>query len=45
LRVKKILNLPASAEINMILGCGIRDENGVYGPRFRVPLEEVYFKL
>ncbi|SEA39674.1 Nitroreductase [Flavobacterium gillisiae] len=45
LRVKKILNLPAAAEINMIIGCGIREESGVYGERFRVPFEEVYFKL
>ncbi|EIA08769.1 nitroreductase family protein [Flavobacterium frigoris] len=45
LRVKKILNLPNSSEINMIIACGIRDETGVYGERFRVPLEEVYFKL
>ena len=42
LLVKKILNLPSSAEINMIIGCGIRDENGIYGERFRVPFEEVY---
>ena len=44
LRIKKILHLPASSEINMILGCGIREDNGVYGERFRVPFEEVYFK-
>lgn len=44
LRIKKILHLPASSEINMILGCGIRQEQGVYGERFRVPFEEVYFK-
>lgn len=42
--VKKVLDLPYSSEINMIIGCGIRDENGVYGERFRVPFEEVYFK-
>jgi nitroreductase len=42
LRVKKILNLPRGAEINMVLGCGLRDEKGIYGPRFRVPFEEVY---
>ncbi len=42
LRVKKILNLPYSTEINMILGCGIRDEKGIYGPRFRIPFEDVY---
>jgi nitroreductase len=45
LRVKKIVNLPTDAEINMIIACGIRDESGVYGERFRVPFEEVYFKL
>jgi hypothetical protein len=26
----------------MIIGCGIRDESGVYGERFRIPFEEVY---
>lgn len=45
LRVKKILKLPASSEINMIIACGIRDEGGIYGPRFRVPFDEIYFKL
>jgi nitroreductase len=45
LRVKQILKLPRSAEITMIIGCGIRDEKGVYGPRFRVPFEEVYFEV
>jgi len=45
LRVKKILHLPSSSEINMIIGCGLRDEQGVYGERFRIPFEEVYFKL
>jgi nitroreductase len=45
LRVKKIVNLPATAEITMILGCGIREEHGIYGDRFRIPFEEVYFKL
>ncbi|RDI56164.1 nitroreductase family protein [Flavobacterium glaciei] len=45
LRVKKILHLSASAEINMILGCGIRDEKGVYGERFRIPFEETYIKI
>jgi nitroreductase len=45
LRVKKILKLANSSEINMIIACGVRDDKGVYGERFRVPLEEVYFKL
>lgn len=42
LRVKKILNISRSAEINMVISCGIRDEAGIYGSRFRVPFEEVY---
>lgn len=45
LRVKKILNIPSSAEINMVIGCGIRDDKGIYGPRFRIPFEEVYHKI
>ena len=43
-RVKKILNLPSSAEINMIIGRGIRSEKGVYSEQFRVPFKEVYFE-
>jgi nitroreductase len=42
LRVKNILKLPFGAEINMIIGCGIRDDKGIYGARFRVPFEQVY---
>ena len=45
LRVKNILKLPRGAEINMVIGCGIRDETGIYTERFRVPFEEVYTKL
>ena len=44
-RVKQILNLPNSAEITMIVSCGIRDEKGVYGSQFRVPFEQVYFEV
>jgi nitroreductase len=44
-RIKKILHLPSSAEINMIIGCGLRDEQGIYGERFRIPFEEVYHKI
>ena len=43
-RVKKILNLPNSAEINMIIGCGIRSKKGVYSEQFRVPFKEIYFE-
>jgi len=46
LRVKQLLNLPRGAEINMVIGCGIRDEEkGIYGPRFRVPFDNVYHHL
>ncbi|MDO1501313.1 nitroreductase family protein [Winogradskyella maritima] len=45
LRVKRILNLPRGAEINMVISCGIRNEKGIYGPRFRVPFEEVYKRI
>lgn len=41
-RVKRMLGLPLGAEINMIVSCGIRKPEGVYGERFRIPFEEVY---
>ena len=44
-RVKKVLNLPRGAEINMIVSCGIRKPEGVYGDRFRIPFEEVYKQI
>ncbi|MDO5089184.1 MAG: nitroreductase family protein [Leptotrichiaceae bacterium] len=45
-RVKKILKLPFGTEVNMIIACGIRDEEtGVWGERFRVPFEKVYRKI
>ena len=44
LRVKKILSLASSSEINMIISCGVKDEQGVYGEQIRVPFDEVYFK-
>lgn len=42
-RVKKILKLPRRAEINMIIAVGKGTEKGIWGPRFRVPNEEVIF--
>lgn len=42
LRIKKLLKLPYGAEINMVISCGIRLPEGVYGERFRIPFEEVY---
>ncbi len=41
-KVKRILNLPYGAEVNMIISCRIREEKGVWGDRMRVPFEEVY---
>jgi nitroreductase len=42
LMIKKILDLPGKAEINMVVSCGIRLPEGVYGERFRIPFDEVY---
>jgi len=42
LRVKHIVGIPKTAEINMIISCGKRDDKGIYGERFRVPFEDVY---
>lgn len=45
-RVKRLLNLPSGAEINMLIPCGIRNGNrGIHGERFRVPFDEVYKKI
>ena len=44
--VKRILKLPRSAEINMIVACGIRDGNkGIWGERFRLPFDEIYRRI
>lgn len=39
--VKRALGLPRGAEINMIISVGKGTEAGIWGPRFRVPNEEV----
>lgn len=45
-RVKKLLNLPHEAGINMIIPCGIRKGNkGIWGERGRVPFDEVYHRI
>lgn len=41
-KVKRILNLPLGAEVNMVIPCGIRDEGGIWGNRMRVPFDEIY---
>jgi|TARA_B100000131_G_scaffold264189_1_gene261342 nitroreductase len=35
-RIKKMLNLPKSAEVCMVVSVGKRAENGVYGKRYRI---------
>ena len=44
-KVKSILKLPYGAEINMVVSCGIREVNGVWGDRMRIPFDEVYRKI
>ncbi len=44
LKLKKLLKLNSKSEINMVIGCGIRLNEGVYGERFRIPFDDVYFK-
>lgn len=42
-RLKRALQLPHGAEINMAIPCGIRDgDKGIWGERYRIPFEEVY---
>ena len=42
-RVKKLLNLPSGAEINMLIPCGIRSgDKAIHGERFRIPFDQVY---
>jgi nitroreductase len=43
--VKRILQLPFGAEINMVISCGIRDNQGIWGERIRIPFNEVYKKI
>ena len=40
--VKKALNLPYDTEINMVITCGVRMPDGVWGDRYRRPLKETY---
>lgn len=41
-RVQQILTLAPKAEIAMIIAVGKRTAKGVYGPRLRVPFDDVY---
>ena len=44
-KLKKLIGLPWKAEINMVISAGPRKEEGVYGPRIRVPNEEVIIEI
>lgn len=44
-RAKKLLQLPPKAEIAMLVAVGKRLPEGVYGPRLRLPFEQVYTVL
>lgn len=44
-RVKRLLHLPYSSNINMVVACGIRLPDGVQGDRFRLPLSEMYHRV
>lgn len=45
--IRKALKLPRGSEVNMVISCGIRREDGkgIRGDRFRVPFDEVYRHL
>ena len=43
-RVKKALKLPIGAEISMIIAIGKGTEPGIWGPRYRLPYQEVVVK-
>lgn len=44
-RVKRALNLPRNAEINMIIAVGKGTSEGIWGKRYRVPYNEVVFTV
>lgn len=44
-KMKAFLNLPEEAHVNMTIAVGKGLPEGIYGPRFRVPYEEVVFEL
>lgn len=44
-RLKRLLGLPWGAEVSMVIAIGARVEKGVYGPRFRIPTEDVVFEI
>ncbi len=45
LLVKKALGLPRKVEINMVITCGIRQPDGVWGDRYRQPFSKTYHRV
>ena len=44
-RVKKLLKLSSSARVVMVIGIGEPSERALWGPQFRLPLEEVIHEV
>ena len=44
-RVKRILGLPCSSEVSLIVSCGIRDASRPLGDRFRVDFSSQYHRI
>jgi len=45
LLVKRALGLPRRVEINMVITCGVRLPDGVWGDRYRQPFSETYRRV
>jgi nitroreductase len=44
-KIKRLLHLPAAAQINMIIACGPGAADGIYNERIRVPESAVIFTI
>ncbi|PIF02622.1 MAG: nitroreductase family protein, partial [Propionibacterium sp.] len=45
-KVRRILSLPRSAEVSLVVACGIRKPGrGIWGERFRVPFSTIYHRI
>lgn len=44
-KVKKLLNLPYGAEVSMVISVGKAKKEGIYGERYRIPNDQVIFKV
>jgi hypothetical protein len=44
-RIRKLLKLPKSAEVCMVVSAGKRAENGIYGPQLRFDKSHFVFEV